>query len=85
MTYRDRAVAACKMAGEELVQRAEELIADTESVKGVDIWIRIPSLSDDPCCIPELQVTTNVYPKRINIYKLIEEAVKTADDASNAS
>ena len=85
MTYRDRAVAACKMAGEELVQRAEELIADTESIKGVDIWIRIPSLSDDPCCIPELQVTTNVYPKRINIYKLIEETAKMADDASNAS
>ena len=85
MTYRDLAVSACKMAGEELIQRAEELILDTEGIKDIDIWIKIPSLSDDPCCVPEFNVTTNVYPKRVNIYKLTEEAMKLADEELNAS
>lgn len=85
MTYRDLAVSACKMAGEELIQRAEELILNTEGIKDVDIWIKIPSLSDDPCCVPEFNITTNVYPKRVNIYKLTEEAMKLADEAYNAS
>ena len=85
MTYRDMAVSACKMAGEELIQRAEELILNTEGIKDIDIWIKIPSLSDDPCCVPEFNVATNVYPKRANIYKLTEEAMKLADEAYNAS
>lgn len=85
MTYRDMAISACKIAGEELIQRAEELIANAEGIKDIDIWIRIPSLSDDPCCVPELQVTTNVYPKRTNICKLVEEATKMEDDPLNAS
>ena len=70
--------------GEELIQRAEELIADTEGIKDIDIWVNIPSLSDDPCCVPTIQVTTNVYPKRVNIYKLTEEAMKMADEALDA-
>ena len=85
MTYRDMAISACKIAGEELIQRAEELIANTEGIKDIDIWIRIPSLSDDQCCVPELQVTTNVYPKLVSIHKLTEEAIKMANEASNAS
>lgn len=70
MTYREMAVAVCKIAGEELIERAEELIPDTEGVKDIDIWIRIPSLSDDAFCVPEIQVDTNVYPKRAAIEKI---------------
>ena len=71
MTYREMAVAVCKIAGEELIERAEELIPNTDGVKDIDIWIRIPSLSDYSFCVPEIQVDTNVYyPKRAAIEKI---------------
>lgn len=72
MTYREMAVKVAQIAGQELMDRAEELIPDTEGVKGIDIWIRIPSLSFDQLDIPEIQVSTNVYPKRIAVDKIIE-------------
>lgn len=70
MTYREMAVAVCKIAGEELIERAEELIPNTDGVKDIDILIRIPSLSDNSFCVPEIQVDTNVYPKHAAIEKI---------------
>ena len=70
MTYREMAVAVCKIAGEELVERAEELIPNAENVKDIDIWIRIPSLTDDTFAVPEIEVSTNVYPKHKSIEKI---------------
>ena len=72
MTYREMAVKVAQIAGQELMNRAEELIPDTEGVKDIDIWIRIPSLSDDVLCVPEIQVNTNVYPRRTAVNKIIE-------------
>lgn len=72
MTYRDMAVSVCKIAGEELSSRAEELIPNAECVKDIDIWIHIPSLTDDPYCIPEIQVNTTVYPNRVAAEKIIK-------------
>ena len=71
-TYREMAVSVCKIAGEELVNRAEELIPNAECVKDLDIWIHIPSLTDDPYCVPEIQVNTNVYPTRMVMDKLVK-------------
>lgn len=70
MTYREMAVEVAKIAGQELVDRAEELIPDTEGVKDIDIWIRIPSMSCKVLDIPEIQVSTNVYPKRTAVEKI---------------
>lgn len=72
MSYRDMAVAVAKIAGQELIDRADELIPKTEGVKNVNIWIRIPSLSDDAFDIPEIQVDTEVYPKKIAVDKIIQ-------------
>lgn len=72
MTYRDMAVSVCKIAGEELINRAEELIPAAENVKDFDIWIHIPSLTDDPYCVPEIQVNTNVYPARVAMDKIMK-------------
>lgn len=72
MTYKEMAVEVAKIAGQELVDRAEELIPNTEGVKDIDIWIRIPSLSDDSFNIPEIQVSTNVYPKRTAVEKIVK-------------
>ncbi len=72
MTYREMAVAVTKIAGQELVDRAEELIPNAENVKELNIWIRIPSLSDDSLNIPEIQVNTDVYPKHAAIEKIVK-------------
>lgn len=72
MTYREMAVKVAKIAGQEIVDRAEELIPNTEGVKDIDIWIRIPTLSDDTLNIPEIQVSTNVYPQRIVLEKIVK-------------
>lgn len=66
------AVDVAKIAGQELVDRAEELIPDTEGVKDIDIWIRIPSLSDNSFDIPEIQVSTTMYPKRTAVEKIVK-------------
>ena len=63
MTYREMAIEVAKIAGQELVERADELIPNAEGIKDIDIWIRIPSISDDALDIPDIQV--NVYPKKI--------------------
>ena len=70
MDYRKMAIEVAKIAGEELVNRAEELIPDTEGVRDIDIWIKIPSLTDDILVVPEIQVLTNVYPKRETMEKI---------------
>ena len=69
MTYREMAVKTAQIAGQELIDRAEELIPNTEGVKDINIWICIPS-SDDTFNIPEIQVSTNVYPKRAALEKI---------------
>lgn len=73
MTYREMTVAVAKIAGQELVDRAEELIPNTtEDLKDVDIWIRIPSMSGDSLPIPEIQVSANVYPKYTAVEKILK-------------
>ena len=70
MTYRDKAVEITKIAGQELVERAEELIPNTTGVKDIDIWIHIPSNNIDEFDVPEIEVHTNVYPKRESLNKI---------------
>jgi len=72
LNYRELAVEAVKLAGQELIDRADELICKTEGVKDIDIWIRIPSMTDDPNVIPEIEVSTNVYPRRKSLMKILE-------------
>lgn len=67
MSYRERAVEAVKVFGQELVDRAEELVPEATRVKGLNIWIRIPSLSDNLNDIPEIEVSVDVFPKRDTI------------------
>lgn len=72
MTYREMAVEATRIAGKELMERAEELICKTEGVKSINIWINIPSLDDNPYTVPEIEVQTEVYPRREMLMKMIE-------------
>ena len=72
MTYREMAVETVKLAGQELIDRAEELVPNATMVKNVDIWIRIPSLTDDAFDFPEIEVQTDVYPSRVSLEKYID-------------
>lgn len=60
MTYREMAVKTVELAGQELIDRAEELIPNVTNVKNIDIWIRIPSLSGDTFDVPEIEVQTDL-------------------------
>lgn len=71
MTYRERAVATLKAFGEELINRAEELIPNAEKVKSINVWIKIPTLSDDMFDLPEMEIECEVYPSRVTIDKII--------------
>ena len=42
MKYREIAIEMLKLMGQELIDRAEELIPSTEGIKDIDVWISIP-------------------------------------------
>ena len=72
MTYREMAVKTVELAGQELIDRAEELVPNATDVGRIDIWIRIPSLSSDTFDVPEIEVQTDVYPSRVTFEKYVE-------------
>ena len=72
MTYRERAVAALKAFGEELINRAEELIPNAQKVKSINVWIKIPTLSDNTFDLPEMEIECEVYPSRVTLKKIME-------------
>lgn len=72
MTYREMAIEMLKLMGQELIDRAEELIPNTEGIKNIDVWTNIPTMSDSELCIPEIRVNTIAYPKRMALEKFME-------------
>lgn len=72
MTYREMAVKTVKLAGQELIDRAEDLIPNATNVKNIDIWIRIPSATSDTFDVPEIEVQTDVYPSRVALEKYVD-------------
>lgn len=70
MNYRKMAVEVVKIVGQEIIDRAEELVPHIESFNDIDIQVRIKSLSEVDFRIPEIQVNTDA-----NIY-LKDEAVE---------
>lgn len=72
MKYREMAIEMLKLMGQELIDRAEELIPSTEGIKDIDVWISIPTMSDSEMYIPEIRVNTSAYPKRMALKKFME-------------
>ena len=72
MKYREIAIEMLKLMGQELIDRAEELIPSTEGIKDMDVWISIPTMSDSEMYIPEIRVNTSAYPKRMALKKFME-------------
>ena len=65
MTYREMAIKVIKMACSDLMERAEELVPDTEAITNVDVVLHIPSLMDEGNCVPTIHVKTDCYASRI--------------------
>lgn len=72
MEYREMAIEMLKLMGQELIDRAEELIPNTEGIKDIDVWVSIPTMSDSELCIPEIRVNTSAYPKHMALGKFME-------------
>ena len=72
MKYREIAIEMLKLMGQELIDRAEELIPSTEGITDIDVWISIPTMSGSEMYIPEIRVNTSAYPKRMALKKFME-------------
>lgn len=78
--YRECAIEAAKLAGQELIDRAEELIPNTKGIKNVDIWIRIPSATDDHLNVPEMNVSIDVYPRQSALQSFLNKRLAKKED-----
>lgn len=57
MAYADTLIKMVKATGQELIDRAEELVGRPEWVTSLDIWLRFPQGLDD---VPTIEVSTSV-------------------------
>ena len=73
MTYREKAKEIVVLACQDIIDRVDEIIPDTEGVTSTIVELRIPTMTD--CLddsIPEVTITTTAYPKREVAYKIVE-------------
>lgn len=59
MIYKERLIELVKAAGQEVIDRAEDLVGDGDLITDFDIWLRFPS---DEC--PTVEVTRSHASKR---------------------
>lgn len=72
MTYREQVMETTKLACQDIIDRIEELVPDTEGVISTEIHIRIPTMTDKTDSIPTCEIHTEVYPKMRTVEKIIE-------------
>ncbi len=65
------AIESVKIACQDLMDRAEEIIPETESIFGINVELHIPTMTDRSDSIPSLKVTVEAYPKRVAIEKIL--------------
>lgn len=59
MTNREKLIKLVKASGQEVIDRAEDLVGDGDLIIDIDIWLRFPS---DEC--PTIEVTRSHASKR---------------------
>ena len=72
MDYREMAIKTVKIACQDLMDRADEIIPKGESITDIDVIMHIPSLTDDSECIPTISVQVDGYVSRIAFEKICE-------------
>lgn len=53
MTYRERLIAMVKASGQELIDRAEDLVGQGTEITDFDVWLRFPQ---EPYEVPKIEV-----------------------------
>ena len=61
MAYADTLIEMVKATGQELIDRAEELVGHPELITDFDIWLRFPQGLDD---VPKIEVSTSVVSRK---------------------
>ena len=79
MKYREKAVEAIRMAGQELMNRAEEFVPNAERVINTEIVIRIPTDTEVPE-FPSLEVRTEVAPSQMMLEEIYFKRKEEAAD-----
>ena len=72
MTYREEMIEVIKIACQDVLDRVEDLVPKSEGLYNVDLIIHIPSLTDDPNCIPTVTLNVGAYPNRLATDKILE-------------
>lgn len=72
MTYREQVMEVTKLACQDIIDRIEELVPDTEGVISTEIHIRIPTMTDKTDSLPTCEINTEVYPKMRTVEKIID-------------
>ena len=79
MTYREMAVEALKLAGQELINRADALVPNAERVSEINVWVRIPSLTDSSLDLPSIEVQADVAPTSFMLDKFLSYKLGTVN------
>ena len=61
MAYADTLIKMVKATGQELIDRAEELVGHPELITDFDIWLQFPQGLDD---VPKIEVSTSVVSRK---------------------
>ena len=66
LSYREMAVEILKIAGQDLIDRADEIIPYAEMATNIDVVMHIPTLTDDPDVIPTIKIIGDFFVHRIS-------------------
>ena len=72
MNYREMTLEVIKIACQDLIDRADDLVPDTDGIYDIDINLHIPSLTDDAACIPEVTLKIGTYSTRVASEKIFD-------------
>lgn len=72
MTYRETMIEIIKIACRDVIDRVDDLVPKSDGLFNVDLVIHIPSITDDPDCIPTIKLNTEGYTTRLATEKIID-------------
>lgn len=77
LSYREMAVEILKIAGQELIDRADEIIPYAEMATNIDVVMHIPTLTDDPDVVPTIKIVGDFFVHRVSQEKIIDLIKRT--------
>ena len=72
MTYREMVIETIKLACQDLIDRAEILIPQCDSVCSTRVTLTIPTLSDNSNDLPGIKVEVDALPNRTTFEKMYD-------------